>query len=263
MSFNSTKKNWEGLAQKDPYWAVCTHSDKLGNKWDQDEFFLTGKRELDIIMNQLTQSEKISINRKRALDFGCGLGRLTRRLLTYFDKVDGVDVSQTMIQKAKELHSGEEWSNIYFHHNELPNLSLFDDHTFSFVYTTIVLQHIPYPESGKYITEFLRILEKDGVLVFQVPVKDIRILSLGQKIKSRLKIKERLALVGIGDGYNMQMNPIPEQTIMEILKNNDGELINTYYTNHTDPSFNGEIEFVNKEKSQNFISALFMVKKSS
>lgn len=262
MSFRTANKNWEGLAQKDAYWAVCTHPDKLGNKWDQAEFFQTGEREIQVIINELKKKGNFPIDHSRALDFGCGLGRLSRALSKYFEKVDGVDVSKTMIDKAKKLHENKKWSNIFFHHNENPDLSLFEDNAFSLVYTTIVLQHIPYPESGKYMIEFLRILKKDGILIFQIPIKDIRNLSFTQRLKSFLRIKERLALIGIGDGFNMEMNSISEEEISSILDKNRGELIEKLYTNHTDPAFNGAVEFLNEKEAKDFISALFIVRKA-
>ncbi len=261
MSFDTTKKNWEGLAQKDPYWAVCTHPDKTGQKWDQASFFLTGKREIDTVFKALEPKGFLPPHRDRALDFGCGLGRLSRALAAYFKRVDGVDVSKTMVQKARELHQETQWPQLHFHHNEQSSLAFLPDNSFSLVYTTIVLQHISYPESANYIMEFLRVLTPGGVSIFQVPIEDIRTLSLLQRIKSTLKIKERLALLGIGDGFNMEMNPIPEKDIVNLINTHSGTLLEIYYTNHTDPAFNGEVTFIPREASKDYVSALFVVRK--
>ncbi len=40
----------------------------------------------------------------KALDFGCGVGRLTQALADYFNEVAGVDVSPTMVNKALEYN---------------------------------------------------------------------------------------------------------------------------------------------------------------
>lgn len=37
-----------------------------------------------------------------ALDFGCGVGRLTRALAAFFDRATGVDISSSMIEEAKK-----------------------------------------------------------------------------------------------------------------------------------------------------------------
>jgi SAM-dependent methyltransferase len=50
-----------------------------------------------------------------------------------------------------------------------PDLSLFAEATFDFVYTTLVLQHMPPSLSTLYIRELVRVLAPGGLLVFQLP----------------------------------------------------------------------------------------------
>jgi SAM-dependent methyltransferase len=56
-----------------------------------------------------------------------------------------------------------------YHLNAAPDLALFADSTFSFAYSTLVLQHMEPRYSKRYIREFLRVLAPGGVLVFQLP----------------------------------------------------------------------------------------------
>lgn len=51
---------------------------------------------------EYVRSLNIDCPRKHALDFGCGVGRLTQALAAHFDEVTGVDISPSMIKLAKK-----------------------------------------------------------------------------------------------------------------------------------------------------------------
>ena len=94
-------KNWNKFGRTDPLWAIMTHPDKKGNKWEREEFFETGVKEIENIMKDI-QSLDIHFQTNRALDFGCGIGRLTQALAIYFEEVYGIDIAPSMIKLAKE-----------------------------------------------------------------------------------------------------------------------------------------------------------------
>lgn len=259
MSFESTRKNWEGLAQKDALWSICTHPDKTGNRWNTADFFATGEKEISTIF-QLLSDNQIDVSKDHALDFGCGVGRISRALSSRFAQVTGIDVSPTMIQKAQDMHAGG-FAHIHFKVNDTYHLQQFEDSTFDFVFTTIVLQHISYPEQLDYLKEFLRVLKAGGLLVFQVPTRDIRQLSFMTKLKSQLRLRERLALLGIGQGYHMEMNVLSPEEIREALQSSAGEILLTELTNHTDPAFDGSIQFLKDKEAIDFHSSLYIVRK--
>ena len=45
------------------------------------------------------------VDNQSALDFGCGVGRLSHALADLFLNVTGIDVSPTMVAKANELNN--------------------------------------------------------------------------------------------------------------------------------------------------------------
>jgi SAM-dependent methyltransferase len=157
---------WEAWAQVDPYWAILSEPHGKGGKWDLDEFFSSGREEIDLLLGQLDERH-IEVNRGRCLDFGCGAGRLSQALAEKFERVDGVDISETMIELARK--SNRYADRCTFHLNTEPDLSLFDDGTFDFVFTMIVLQHNTPDVAEGYIRELVRILARDGVAVFDMP----------------------------------------------------------------------------------------------
>jgi hypothetical protein len=92
MELNELQRHWDILGKEDPLWAIITWQDKKGNKWDPAAFFASGRQEIADVMQYLA-SLHLDGPRQRALDFGCGVGRLTRALADHFAKATGVDIA--------------------------------------------------------------------------------------------------------------------------------------------------------------------------
>lgn len=158
------RRVWERLGGDDPLWAVLSDSRKRGGRWDVDEFFATGTAEIDA---QLAAVGALGFPHQRnlALDFGCGAGRLTRRLASHFRRAIGVDVSASMVATARELNAGI--GNAEFRVNASPRLEGIADASIDFVFSHITLQHIPAELAAGYVGEFFRVLAPGGAAVFQ------------------------------------------------------------------------------------------------
>lgn len=262
MNFKRTSTLWEELAKSDPLWAICTDPEKRGNKWEINEFFDSGNREVETLFKYLYEKNILPFDRDKALDFGCGAGRLTRALTTYFNDVVGIDVSKSMIDKALELNS-DILDRISFIHNPKPDLKILKPNQFSFILTTIVLQHIPPKISLQYIDEFLQLLKPGGILVFQVPVGIGKKMNFISRIKSRIKLRKRLSALGIFKNIHMEMFVIPEEQIKLRLSAPFIELADVIETNHTEPNFNGNLIInYHPEITPVYISKMFIVRKN-
>jgi SAM-dependent methyltransferase len=169
MNLKQLEKNWNEFGKTDPLWSILTAPDKKGSRWEIRDFFGNGRKEIDAIMGYV-ESLDIKVHLKKALDFGCGVGRLTQALAYYFDEVYGVDIAPTMVELAKRYNHYE--SRCHYLLNERDNLSIFADSTFNFIYSTLTLQHMKPCYSRKYIKEFLRILVPNGLLIFQQPSRE-------------------------------------------------------------------------------------------
>ena len=166
MQIGELQKNWEAFAQTDPMWAILSVPDKQGGKWNPDEFFRSGAIEIEAVLSR-GDALGITIKRGKALDFGCGIGRLTQALCQHFETCYGVDIAPTMISEARRFNRFGDRCNYVV--NSDPDLRLFPDGVFSFIYTNIVLQHMQPRYSKGYIREFLRVLAPGGIALFQVP----------------------------------------------------------------------------------------------
>lgn len=107
----------------------------------------------------------------RALDFGCGHGRLTQALATYFPEVVGVDIAASMLAAARLAN--KHGDRVSYVQNVRPDLSMFADASFDFVLTALVLQHMRPEYAACYMREFLRVLRPGGVAFFQIPVEPL------------------------------------------------------------------------------------------
>jgi SAM-dependent methyltransferase len=136
MSKLSHQRDWEDLAGLDPLWAIMSAPEKRYSRWQHSQFFATGQAEVAETL-AWTQRHGLPSERRDALDFGCGVGRLTRALAEEFDMCVGVDISPAMVAQARELNV--DVGNISFavgDQDELPT------GPFDFVLTLIVLHHL-------------------------------------------------------------------------------------------------------------------------
>lgn len=166
MRMDELQRSWDELGKVDPLWAILGDPDKMGGRWDLHEFFKTGEEEVAAVL-QYVDSLHLPLARRRALDFGCGVGRVTRALGRHFEECSGVDIAPSMIRLAQEYN--RQGSRCQYYLNESDDLRLFDDNRFDFIYSSNVLQHIHPRYSRNYLKEFVRLLAPGGVLVFQIP----------------------------------------------------------------------------------------------
>jgi len=151
---------WDELGRRDPHWAILSEPGRQGS-WDDEGFFATGRAEIDATLKEV--GDLLSA-RRSALDFGCGLGRLTQALAVHFEKVIGVDVAASMIEGAQARNAFPD--RVSYVVNTAATLP-FDDASFDFAYSILVLQHIPPKVAAGYISELVRVLRPGGVVVFQ------------------------------------------------------------------------------------------------
>lgn len=166
MGLDDVRKTYEEFGKEDPFFAVLSDRRRQGGGWDPEEFFATGRAEIDEVLAH-AEGVGVEIPRGRALDFGCGVGRLSQALARHFEAVTGVDISWSMLETAREHNAHPE--RVTYRVNTTPDLVQFESGSFDFIYSNITLQHVPRPAAEAYIGEFCRVLAPGGVAIFQVP----------------------------------------------------------------------------------------------
>ena len=135
---------------------------------DEEEFLATS---VDVVRSLVRELKRLPPNStaqgRRALDIGCGPGRLLRPLSQHLTEIHGVDVSDEMVCLAREkLH---DIPHVRVHLNDGVNLASFPDNYFDFIYSYAVFQHIPSREVVfNYLEEARRVLKTGGYLRCQI-----------------------------------------------------------------------------------------------
>ncbi|WP_434222556.1 glycosyltransferase [Limnospira platensis CENA597] len=113
----------------------------------------------------------------KVLEIGCGVGRLIKPLRERFNRVDGVDISENMIEFAKQyLADGQSNGELYV--NNGSDLQDLPGEFYDLVYSTIVFQHIRSLSVVKsYFSEIFRVLKPGGY--FRIQVHDRSAENLG------------------------------------------------------------------------------------
>jgi len=163
--FERRRKAWNERARSDALGSICTGRGPSG-AWTREDFFKSGTQEVDLLLGYLSRLG-VSPHLDKALDFGCGVGRLSRALALHFGSVLGVDVSDEMVRQATDLNRDK--PNLRFVVNARDDLRAFEGGSFDFVLSDIVLQHVHTAESRRYVSEFIRLLGDSGIAVFQLP----------------------------------------------------------------------------------------------
>ncbi len=154
------RRYWDEKAKTNAAWYVDT-SLNFDNP-DMQKFFETGKA---IAVQALDDAPVQPAGRRLAVEIGSGLGRICLALKERFDEVVGVDISEEMVRRARELvpHDG-----IGFQLGDGASLQPLTDGSADLVVSFTVFQHIPDPEVIEaYIAEAGRILAPGGMLAFQ------------------------------------------------------------------------------------------------
>jgi len=166
MDLTELQENWNRFGKEDPLWSILTVPAFRDNRWSPEEFFKTGRAAVaDLVVRAQTMG--LVVGSGRALDFGCGVGRLTQALAEDFDQVIGIDIAPSMIEKARAFNMNE--AKVEYLLNESDNLELLSP-GFDLILSEITLMHIETRYARRYIAEFVRLLSGDGLAVFQLPL---------------------------------------------------------------------------------------------
>jgi 2-polyprenyl-3-methyl-5-hydroxy-6-metoxy-1,4-benzoquinol methylase len=258
MDLEQLRSDWDTLAKRDALWAILTDGDKAGGGWDVAEFFETGEIEMATVMGYLGEVGCSPDTAGAALDFGCGVGRLTQAMARRFAASVGVDISEEMIRRAETL-------NQYAHCDYMTSVAerlLFADESFAFVYSNIVLQHMPRRLAMGYLREFVRVLEPGGVLVFGVQDSYAANGTASRVTRARdvLRLRTRWkSLMGRRDG-DMQLHLLAEAEVRAAVR--PAMVVDVRLTNTAAKDFNGRLVYLSERPRTGYVGKQYCIMKA-
>ncbi len=180
------EKKWEHFGETNPYFAVLTFDRYKSENIDDDaleNFFQTGEEYVERVWQEIEDNFEPHFEPRKALDFGCGVGRITLPIAGRSETAIGVDISENMLKEAR-LNAGKfDLNNVSFvkGDNDLTKIS----GEFDFVHSFIVFQHIE-PKIGEAIfKKLVKMLSAGGIGVLHFTYFNNQ-NSWSQKIRFRI-----------------------------------------------------------------------------
>jgi SAM-dependent methyltransferase len=141
-----TDADWRAIGATFPYWGVLTAPEYRQAELDPallETFYATGRAVMADIAVRLEAITRSPLQVGSAIDFGCGVGRLTEAMTAYAGQAIGIDVSPGMLDQARANGAG-----VAVYDEVLPEGPV------DWINSYIVFQHIP-PERGLVLFEAL------------------------------------------------------------------------------------------------------------
>jgi SAM-dependent methyltransferase len=176
--FNDPSADWQRFGESQPYWAVLTE-DKYRRPnigpGTLGEFFESGELHLNTVWDVIRKSLNPAFAPRRALDFGCGVGRVLIPMAQRCPVLVGVDVAGSMLDEARRnLGQRGVRADLILGDDVLSRVS----GTFDFIHSYIVFQHIPPARGEAIATRLLERLEAGGVAAlhfsYRAPISPVQ-----------------------------------------------------------------------------------------
>lgn len=201
------REDWNRRAAEDAHYYVA-----FGRRNQSgDEFFDTAREQVAGFEREMRRLAPGRPRARRALEIGCGPGRLLKPMSAFFGEIHGVDVAEEMVTRAGQNLAAI--PHAHAHHAPNSDLSAFADESFDFIYSYAVFQHIPSREVVfGYLDESVRVLKPGGLIRCQVnglpPTaktydtwSGVRISAEEVREFARARRLALLALEGVGTQY--------------------------------------------------------------
>jgi cyclopropane fatty-acyl-phospholipid synthase-like methyltransferase len=227
-----TDADWQLIATHQPFFGVLANEQYYMSNLTADsknEFYASGIADIEHVARTLATMSGGDFAPERALDFGCGVGRLTFAMGRHAAAVIGVDVADAMLDVARREAAERRVTGVQFQRS-LP------DQRVDWINSLIVFQHIP-PERGYIIfEEMLKLLNPGGFLSVQFTFfRDAR--HTGEVVRDIAdyrydgKTVELLSMATSEPGA-MSMYDYDLNRLMRLLYTNDFELVLAQHTDH-------------------------------
>jgi SAM-dependent methyltransferase len=254
---NDSDRDWERLGQTDPYFAVLTAPEYHGDLSDLDRetFFASGEAHVARVLSIIQNSLDPAFAPERALDFGCGVGRILIPLSGRCREVVGVDVSAGMLAKARENCNSAGASNVQLLPSDDQLTAVVGE--FDFVHSYIVLQHIPVRRGERLVQELVSRLAPNGIGVFHVSYARAATTSLRRLVYwARTHVPGahwalNLALGRPARASLMQMNRYSVTRLLDILWRNGCSEVHVRFSDHG--GYRGVLLFAKKAPAELFL----------
>jgi SAM-dependent methyltransferase len=221
----TTRSNieWKFWGKRDPLWGVAAwkgRSKDGANPWTDEDFYALGAIDW---RDFLLHWQRYGVADQAVVEIGCGAGRLTKHMATYFREVHALDVSEDMIAYARRNIEQENVHFVVVDGTQIPSPSA----SVNAVFSAQVFQHLDKPiDVENYLREIARVLVPGGTMMIHIPVFAWpigagdwvkRLHGLGRRWDEYKAGKQRRALERGGSAGMMRMRSYPIRFFYQFL----------------------------------------------
>jgi SAM-dependent methyltransferase len=239
--WTQTRQAWERLGSERPFHSVLTEPRYLpGTFADAErEFWQSGESEATMLAGYLADLGLIKLEDASALEYGCGVGRVTVPLAGYLRNVTACDLSAPHLALARERAALMGRNNVRLLLLENPIEAEFAP--CDLFYSRIVLQHNPPPIIGHLLRSLIRALNPGGLGIFQVPTYGVGY---------SFRVAEYLgSMKSFDTSLNMEMHCYPQAELFPLITQEGARVVQVRDDNAT-----GRVDL--------YVSNTFVIRKS-
>ena len=168
-----TDADWRHIGETEPFWGVLTSPEfkqAALNIESVDYFYASGRSDIVGFLAAMHRFTGRTPPFRRALDVGCGTGRLSEAMADHADAVVGYDISAGMLDRARQ-RSGRP-----YYSDTLPAGE------FDWINSYIVFQHIPPAKGYDLLDHVLSRLAPGGVTSLHFTIEQPGITTSGRNV---------------------------------------------------------------------------------
>jgi SAM-dependent methyltransferase len=188
-----TNVEWRAWGARDPLYgvAVWPGRDRNGERpWTDEEFYALGADWLDFSEHW----QRYGLERGVVLEIGCGAGRMTKRIAEDFTRVIACDVSEGMIEYAREKVTAR---NIDWRLSDGAALPA-PDHSVDSVFSCHVLQHLESCDVQiRCFREIHRVLRPGGTFMVHLYLHSYPAVNPHYAMLARMAYNGYLLMAGV------------------------------------------------------------------
>jgi SAM-dependent methyltransferase len=192
---NTTRSDhaWERMGAVEPYYGVKPEHGYLRQNIDaaaRAEFFRTGEHQVQQTLRIIRERFDRNFNPTRALDYGCGVGRVLVALACQAKQVVGCDISSSMLNESKANCDRLGLTNVSYVRAD-DQLSAVEG-SFDLIFSDAVFQHIHPQRVDVILRALLDRLDEGGICVVGFVINTPSVRRFARWIKRNVPLVDRV-----------------------------------------------------------------------